>query len=112
MTRFDEFYAEPTQRGPHNTLIRPWLSVSRGGARRNSNRGNGPTGLWKTASFGFGRTDRVDPASRATHGKRWYYSGIFSAFASSPMMPRRNSSTTTTNTTPWITVTHCPVWAR
>ena len=37
-------------------------------------------------------------------GPRPSYSGIFSAFANSPTMPRRNSSTTTTNTTPWITV--------
>ena len=40
------------------------------------------------------------------------HSDIFARAANSPTMPRRNASTQATNTTPWITVTHSPNWAR
>ena len=43
---------------------------------------------------------------------RTYYSETLARAANSPTMPRRNASTQATNTTPWITVTHSPNWAR
>src|SRR5712692_2826639 len=60
----------------------------------------------KLRASGSASQDRSNRARRETCGRWycWYHSGIFSGFASSPTMPRRNSSTTTTNTTPWITV--------
>ncbi len=40
------------------------------------------------------------------------HSEIFARAASSPTMPRRKASTQATKTTPWMTVTHSPNWAR
>ena len=40
------------------------------------------------------------------------YSEIFALAASSPTIPRRKESTQATKTTPWMTVTHSPNWAR
>ncbi len=40
------------------------------------------------------------------------YSDTRARAANSPTIPRRNASTQATKTTPWITVTHSPNWAR
>jgi len=47
---------------------------------------------------------------RRTNGTA--YSEILARAASSPTMPRRKASTQATKTTPWMTVTHSPNWAR
>ncbi len=73
------------------------------------------------AIYGFQRVNRRDHTPCATiprstsnlatvEGTR--YSGRFSQWPRTPMMPLRNSITEMTKMAPWITVTQAPRWAR
>ncbi len=62
--------------------------------------------VWENLGFGLG------PSARPRRPPPSAHSEIFALAASSPTMPRRKASTQATKTTPWITVTHSPNWAR
>jgi hypothetical protein len=73
------------------------------------------------ATYGFQRVNRRGgppcvTSSRATANlrtvERTRYSGRFSQWPRTPMMPLRNSITEMTKMAPWITVTQAPRWAR
>src|SRR5215471_9226850 len=101
VTRFDELLRGRNERGPESPRRESRLSCRGVRCNRNCDR--------VVENFAQVCASAIDSAANQSHRamNMWRdYSAIFSAFASSPMMPRRKRSTTTTKTTPWITVTH------